>query len=1138
MKKILLSLIFTVLCTLVAYGQTVTVTGANITPDPLDGISLNGEGIGTFTFTENDGVAAPASAFGMPNVTISISLQYVELTDADVAGITGTVLSYFTVSYDAGNNVLVFQQSSEIPASFSGNISMPLTVTQNSTENQSFNGFNVNIAAIDGPTDAPGSTAFFTHTRGVLADVDITDTSFPGDTLDLSVSDADLNEDPSVAETVNVIVKNDTTGESEVIILTETGPNTGVFTGTVDTIYGVSAGANNDGLINTQVGDTVTIFYNDQLDENGTLTVLTDVDNVLGGITGIVDITDTSIPGDTLDVVVTDGDLNENPSVAETLNVVVVNEETGESEVVTLTETGPDTGVFAGTVDTIYGVVAGVDNDGVFNTQAGDSVTVTYDDELDEVGSNPGPITDTDLVLGGVTGEVTITDTSIPGDTLDVVVTDNDLNLDVNIIDTVDVVVVNDQTGESEVVTLTETGPDTGVFAGTVDTVFGEMAGTNDDGTLNTQAGNTVTVTYDDELDNTGDNPAPVTDTDNVIGGVTGEVTITETSIPGDTLDIVVTDNDLNQDINNIEAIEVIVVNDETGESELVTLTETGADTGIFEGTVDTVFGDIAGTDNDGIFNTQAGDTVTVTYDDELDTLGNDPTAVSDTDTVIGGVTGKVEITETSIPGDALNIIVTDNDLNLDITSVDTIDVVVINDQTGETETITLTETGVDTGIFEGTVGTEYGINAGANDDGIFNTQAGDTVTVTYDDELDSNGNNPNPISDTDNVLGGITGVVDITDTSVPGDTLDISVTDNDLNEDITAIETIEVIVINDNTGESEIITLTETGADTGVFEGTVETLSGIIAGTDNDGVFNTQAGDTVTVTYDDVLDVTGSNPAPVSDSDTVLGGVTGTVDITNLSIPGDTLDIVVTDNDLNEDSLTIETIEVVVVNDVTGESETITLTETGIDTGVFTGDVDTEYGVTAGTDNDGIFNTQSGDTVTVTYDDEFDAIGANPDAITDTNTVGNLPDFGPVIFTGTTTVAGDSGNVDFRVFVAEYNDRQSNGTDAVELRIPKNSAFILTYDSSLTTLNGAPVSNADWIFDDSSPVLYKFIYVGNGGVFEGLTASIVGINAVYNPLPNTNGIFPIQATVRYFSGGEVNNSNNDDFDYIEYNNN
>ena len=1138
MKKIILPLIFTFLCSLVTYGQTVTVSDANIAPDPLDGISLNGEGIGTFTFTENDGVAAPASAFGMPNVTISISLQYVELTDADVAGITGTVLSYFTVRYDAGNNVLVFEQSSDIPASFSGNVSMPLTVIQNSTENQSFNGFNVNIAAIDGPTEAPGSTAFFTHTRGVLADVDITDTSFPGDTLDLSVSDADLNENPSVAETVNVIVKNDITGESEVITLTETGPNTGVFTGTVDTVYGTSAGANNDGIINTQVGDTVTIFYNDQLDENGTLTVLTDVDNVLGGVTGIVDITDTSIPGDTLDILVTDGDLNENPAVAETLDVVVINNETGESEVVTLTETGPDTGVFAGTVDTVFGTVAGVDNDGTFNTQAGDSIIVTYDDVLDDVGSNPAPITDTDLVLGGVTGQVTITETSIPGDTLEVVVTDNDLNQDIDSIESIEVVVVNDQTGESETITLTETGIDTGIFEGTVDTVFGDVAGTNDDGVINTQAGNTVTVTYDDELNNIGDNPAPITDVDDVIGGVTGEVTITETSIPGDTLEIVVTDNDLNQNPSSVETIEVVVINDETGESETIILTETGIDTGIFEGTVDTVFGDVAGTNDDGVFNTQAGDTVTVTYDDELDVLGNDPAAISDTDTVLGGVTGKVDITETSIPGDTLEIVVTDNDLNQDINTIESIEVVVINNETGESETITLTETGVDTGIFEGTVDTQYGITAGTNDDGVFNTQAGDTVTVTYNDELDSNGNNPDPINDTDTVLGGITGVVDITDTSVPGDTLDISVVDNDLNQDINTIETIEVLVINDITGESELITLTETGIDTGVFTGTVDTVSGIVAGSDNDGVFNTQAGDTVTVTYDDELDVTGSNPAPISDVDNVLGGVTGTVDITNLSIPGDTLDIIVTDNDLNEDPSIVEVIEVIVENDVTGESETITLTETGPNTGIFTGTVDTEYGVTAGTDNDGIFNTQSGDTVTVTYDDEFDAIGADPDPITDTNTVGNLPDFGPVIFTGMTTVAGDSGNVDFRVFVAEYNDRQSNGTDAVELRIPKNSSFIITYDSTLTTLNGAPVSNADWIFDDSSPVLYKFTYVGNGGVFEGLTASIVGINAVYNPLPNTNGIFPIQATVRYFSGGEVNNLNNDDFDYIEYNNN
>ena len=43
-------------------------------------------------------------------------------------------------------------------------------------------------------------------------------------------------------------------------------------------------------------------------------------------------------------------------------------------------------------------------------------------------------------------------------------------------------------------------------------------------------------------------------------------------------------------------------------------------------------------------------------------------------------------------------------------------------------------------------------------------------------------------------------------------------------------------------------------------------------------------------------------------------------------------------------------TIVVTAVNDVTGESEDVTLTETGANTGVFTGTVGTTFGTTAGT--------------------------------------------------------------------------------------------------------------------------------------------------------------------------------------------
>ncbi len=82
----------------------------------------------------------------------------------------------------------------------------------------------------------------------------------------------------------------------------------------------------------------------------------------------------------------TDADLDTDPAVAETVVVAVVNDVTGESESITLTETGPDTGIFSGTLPTVFGNVAGTDNDGTMNTQATDTVTVTYVDGLTSMG--------------------------------------------------------------------------------------------------------------------------------------------------------------------------------------------------------------------------------------------------------------------------------------------------------------------------------------------------------------------------------------------------------------------------------------------------------------------------------------------------------------------------------------------------------------------------------------------------------------------------------------------------------------------------------------------------------------------------------------------------------------------------------
>jgi hypothetical protein len=200
--------------------------------------------------------------------------------------------------------------------------------------------------------------------------------------------------------------------------------------------------------------------------------------------------------------------------------------------------------------------------------------------------------------------------------------------------------------------------------------------------------------------------------------------------------------------------------------------------------------------------------------------------------------------------------------------------------------------------------------------------------------------------------------------------------------------------------------------------------------------------------------------------------------------------------------------------------------------------------------DDNGTPNDPSDDVVTYTPNqnysgtDTFDyticdnVVPQNCDTATVTVTILPVPDYSPTIFTGNTTIIGASGVVDFRVLVGEFANGNSNGVSAVELRIIKNAELTISFDNTLTSLNGQPVSNNQWQYDGSHPSLHKFIYIGNGGIFNAGTAQFIGINAIYTPPVGTNGAFPLKTTIKYFSGGEKNTNNNDDIDYIEYNNN
>ena len=93
-----------------------------------------------------------------------------------------------------------------------------------------------------------------------------------------------------------------------------------------------------------------------------------------------------STPGDTVRVRAIDPDLNVDPAVIEAVTVEVVNSETDELETVDLIEQTADDSIFFGTVTTVFGIVAGTDNDGEFNTQDGDSLFTSFVDSLNSAG--------------------------------------------------------------------------------------------------------------------------------------------------------------------------------------------------------------------------------------------------------------------------------------------------------------------------------------------------------------------------------------------------------------------------------------------------------------------------------------------------------------------------------------------------------------------------------------------------------------------------------------------------------------------------------------------------------------------------------------------------------------------------------
>ena len=142
------------------------------------------------------------------------------------------------------------------------------------------------------------------------------------------------------------------------------------------------------------------------------------------------------------------------------------------------------------------------------------------------------------------------------------------------------------------------------------------------------------------------------------------------------------------------------------------------------------------------------------------------------------------------------------------------------------------------------------------------------------------------------------------TSTFAEGATVGLEVVDNDANRSTTAINTLSVTVTNANTGETENVTLTETGVNTGTFRGTLATSNANGDSANNSGTLQFRAGDTIRADYTDPLYGVAfdnpSNPGVSGDSDGNIATGNANSVTASIAVPSQTKILYFSDDSTN----------------------------------------------------------------------------------------------------------------------------------------------------------------------------------------------------------------------------------------------
>ena len=643
---------------------TVTVEDADLNADSTrtDFYTASGDRIGVTSYYDDedpDNEDTPRLLWDENLFTVSIDGE----EWAAGCGLDGLDASQFTLR-ETGRDTGVFTGTFTIPAnhcptgSTDADDAVTVTGTDISVEYFDFrddSGSVITVSASAGIRSSTGSVSLDRTVYPVpIGDNPDTDTDFPthGDeslgkndlTVYVSVEDSDADTssngiDSIVASTVTMEIIR---GSDEVEVdtgdgtISETAPNSGVFELEMSIAY--DAGPS-DGCPRTLdncilQGDILHVVYTDQSDASGSENTVTD-SATFDLRNGVLQSDQTAyIIGSDAIITLIEPDLNLDSDSTETytLDLIEWDSDAGTATLndgvfsatpSNLLETGPDTGIF----QVVVSIPPEVDDE---NLERGEEITLEYVDwgpsGSDYVGDKDESITATiytsnfgatiklDQSVYTWTDKVYITvvapDHNIDSDQVDEIGNDDDYP-----------VRVSTRGDEIEQYKLVETGADTGIFTGEVILIGFDRDGdeVNDigkttggtgptDGEIETESesGISVSFKYSD---------GETVSSSSLIRWNVAEVQWLEASYPASGSGIVrVIDPDMNLNPEAVDNFDVTVWSDSDGGGISLTVTETNAATGIFEGTV--FFG--VGVDTSGHrLRVVEGDTVTAQYDDD-----------------------------------------------------------------------------------------------------------------------------------------------------------------------------------------------------------------------------------------------------------------------------------------------------------------------------------------------------------------------------------------------------------------------------------------------------------------------------------------------------------------------------------------